>query len=172
MKEWPKLWKFWLMFPAVISLFWESAPEDQKEKVKKEARKFRDWADQMFWPVQQQQPQQKQGPQVEFGDFDVLLVDTNGIGRGRTNSAVFERGENGKIEPGAYKQIVIESPSMDALKYASIATYVDLIKREKSDIRGAPKHLNVNDTIDMAFEVNLGENNIPLGKIHFKWDCE
>ena len=175
MKEWPKLWRFWFLFPAIISVMWESAPEDKKKKARKEAKKFRDWADQTFWP---NTTTEEKKPELlfELGDFDVMLIDTHGIGQGRTHSSAFQSGAHSKIPPGTYKAICIESPSMDALKYARMEAWPE-IKRYRDKLR-RDKTINVNDTIDMSVGINLTgsegctDDPVPLGNIHFRWDCE
>jgi len=174
MKEWPKLWKFWLMFPAVISLFWESQSKEKREKAKEEVREVWAYMDKNFWQKIWEKPpvEKKPEPLLELADFDVTMVDENGIGCGRTHSSVFESGKRGKLRPGTYKSICIESPSMDALKYANIGTYADLIKRYKVPIAGQAKTCNVNDTLDMSVNFDIGADKLEIGTIHFRWDCE
>ena len=108
---------------------------------------------------------------MELEDFDVTLVDTNGVAHGRTHSSVFQKNKRGKAKPGAYQYLLFESPSMDALKYARMEAWPK-IKREKVHIHNAPKHIHLNDTFDMSVDLNLGDKKIPFGVMHFRWDCE
>lgn len=167
-KNW---WKIFFLTPALVNLWWERKPKEKRKNAINNVMEVFTYTGKRWQKIWEQPPvEPKPEPLFELGDFDVMLVNTHGVGCGRTHSSVFESGKHGKLKPGTYKSIVLESPSMDALKYASMQSWPE-IKRESS-VLSAQKTLNSNDTIDMSLDVKYGDNDIPFGTIHFKWDCE
>ena len=167
--KWPKLWKLLFLFPALVA--WQSTSKDRRDKVKKEVNEvFTLFGDKWEKIWEKPKPEPKPEPLIDFDDFDVILVDEKGRSSGRTNSSVFQVGNHGKVEPGVYKAIRIESPSMDALKYVSINKYVGLVKKVSIPINTA-KTLRLNDTLDMSMAIKVGDDGVELGRIHFRWDC-
>ena len=174
MKKW---WMVWFTVPAIVNLWWESKPKDKRESAINDLTEAFMYTGSAWKKIWEKPPVEKK-PELlfELGDFDVMLIDTHGIGQGRTHSSAFQSGAHSKIPPGTYKAICIESPSMDALKYARMGAWPE-IKRYRDNLR-QNKTINVNDTIDMSVGINLTgsegstDDPVPLGNIHFRWDCE
>lgn len=160
------------MFPAVISLFWESQSKEKRENAWGNISDVFAYTGERWQKIWEKPPVEKTPePFLELEDFDVTLVDTDGVGHGRTHSSVFQNNKHAKTTPGAFQYLRFESPSMDALKYAAMESWPKR-KRTKLHIRGAPRNVDLNDTLDMSVDLDLGEGNVPFGSIHFRWDCE
>jgi hypothetical protein len=167
-----KLWKFWFLMPAIIALWWESKPKDKRARTIKDIEdvfSYTGSACRKIWQKDKPEPQPMRGLRIGLADFDVSLVNELGVRCGITNSSELNIGKHGKVKPGTYKEVVIESPSMGALRYVPVSHYPDR-KRWGFDLAGSPKTLRENDTLELAIDLDIG--GVTLGRVHFKWDCK